>query len=348
MKYEDKDGDMIILASQNDLDDIFMFDEAETINVVISETLSLPNLHLKGNMSSRLGSASANPVVSLYNTSSVLSSSLQSNPTNIAHNSQIWSRPVQSSEVSSTTPRNTDNNTIGPTNTLARTTQNIFNSSNTNNTNAATVASRALRPVNGSRLERFPNIGDNNQQTRQQEMFNIRWKKGEMLGQGAFGVVYLGLNIDTGELMAVKQMATEDVSRRELSSLENEIHLLRNLRHPNIVRYIGTELNAESMSIFLEYVPGGSLKALIDKFGHLEESVARSYTRQLLIGLEYLHRHGIAHRDIKGANCLVGNDGVIKLADFGNSKHWRPITTTDTNGNNNVVHASATGDIKGI
>ena len=49
----------------------------------------------------------------------------------------------------------------------------------------------------------------------------------------------------------------------------------------------------------------------------LEEPVAKSYTRQLLIGLEYLHRNGIAHRDIKGANCLVGNDGVIKLADFG-------------------------------
>ena len=84
-----------------------------------------------------------------------------------------------------------------------------------------------------------------------------------MLGQGAFGVVYLGLNIDTGELMAVKQMATEEVSKRELSSLENEITVLRNLSDPNIVRYIGTELSAESLSIFLEYVPGGSLKSLV-------------------------------------------------------------------------------------
>jgi serine/threonine protein kinase len=173
-----------------------------------------------------------------------------------------------------------------------------------------------------------------------------------MLGQGAFGVVYLGLNIDSGELMAVKQMATDDVSKRELNSLENEIHLLRNLRHPNIVRYIGTELNSERLSIFLEYVPGGSLKALIDKFGHLEESVARSYTRQLLIGLEYLHRHGIAHRDIKGANCLVGNDGVIKLADFGNSKHWRPPTQTGSLGAAGVGGGgtkgqSSSGDIKG-
>lgn len=151
-------------------------------------------------------------------------------------------------------------------------------------------------------------------------------------------------------------MATDDVSKRELSSLENEIKLLRSLRHPNIVRYIGTELNIECMSIFLEYVPGGSLKTLIDKFGHLEESVAKSYTRQLLIGLEYLHRHGIAHRDIKGANCLVGNDGVIKLADFGNSKHWRPITNATNGGvsSGSAIDGSSggnvpapSGDIKG-
>ena len=64
-----------------------------------------------------------------------------------------------------------------------------------------------------------------------------RWKKGEVLGQGAFGVVYLGLNNDTGELMAVKQMGTEEVSAKELKTLKNEVDLLRKLQHPNIVRY---------------------------------------------------------------------------------------------------------------
>ena len=99
--------------------------------------------------------------------------------------------------------------------------------------------------------------------------------------------------------------------------------LSRKLSHQNIVRYIGTEVTPTALSIFLEYIPGGSLKCLIEKFGFLEEPVVRTYSRQLLLGLEYLHRNGIAHRDVKGANCLVGNDGVIKLADFGASKTWR-------------------------
>jgi len=121
----------------------------------------------------------------------------------------------------------------------------------------------------------------------------------QVLGQGAFGVVALGLDIDSGELMAVKQMAIDEVSSRDLATLENEINLLRNLRHPNIVRYIGMEVNPTHLSIFLEYVPGGSLKSLIDKFGAFEEPVVRSYTRQLLLGLEHLHRFGVVHRDIK-------------------------------------------------
>jgi mitogen-activated protein kinase kinase kinase len=155
--------------------------------------------------------------------------------------------------------------------------------------------------------------------------------------------VYLGLNTESGELMAVKQMSLDEVSTKELSSLENEIQLLRNHRHQNIVRYIGTEVTPVSLSIFLEYVPGGSLKNLIEKFGSLEENVVRSYTRQLLLGLEYLHRNGIAHRDIKGANCLVGNDGVVKLADFGASKYWRPAATAS----GSVHQSNRSGDIKG-
>tara|TARA_B110000977_G_C10795567_1_gene384230 strand:- start:352 stop:591 length:240 start_codon:yes stop_codon:yes gene_type:complete len=75
------------------------------------------------------------------------------------------------------------------------------------------------------------------------------------------------------------------------------------LEHENIVRYLGCEAGADHFSIFLEYVPGGSIRDLVGRFGPLDETVVRVYTRQLLLGLEYLHRAGFAHRDIKGG-CL--------------------------------------------
>lgn len=87
-----------------------------------------------------------------------------------------------------------------------------------------------------------------------------------------------------------------------MASLEEEVHLMRSLRHPNIVRYLGTsrEEGGRRLNIFLEFVPGGSIASLVGKFGALDESVVRVYTRQILLGLEYLHSNKIIHRDIKG------------------------------------------------
>ncbi len=314
---------MITLSSQNDLNDLFLYENSETINVTVTESVSLPQLTPKPAPVTKQSSAGNLLQYATVNASASRSDGMTT------RTSTAGGLGVGTPSQSMALPRFPGVGGAGGS--------------------GVSSSQSMLRP-----LDRFPSINDRfqqqqqiflQQQMMQQEMTGIRWKRGEMLGQGAFGVVYLGLNIDTGELMAVKQMATEEVSKKELSSLENEINLLRNLRHPNIVRYIGTELTSTALSIFLEYVPGGSLKALIEKFGALEESVARSYTRQLLLGLEYLHRNGIAHRDVKGANCLVGNDGVIKLADFGNSKHWRP---NGTNGIPNAnINATQTGDLKG-
>ena len=111
-----------------------------------------------------------------------------------------------------------------------------------------------------------------------------RWQRGEMLGQGAYGKVYLGLNLESGELMAVKQLDCNDVSHKELGALEHEVQMLRDLQHPNIVRYLGTDLNKDTFCIFLEYVPGGRIHGLLRRFGRLDEAVIRVYTRQLLLG----------------------------------------------------------------
>ncbi|XP_009364204.2 mitogen-activated protein kinase kinase kinase NPK1 [Pyrus x bretschneideri] len=161
----------------------------------------------------------------------------------------------------------------------------------------------------------------------------IRWRKGELIGSGAFGRVYMGMNLDSGELFAVKQVliaansASKEKTQAHIRELEEEVKLLKNLSHPNIVRYLGTAREEDSLNILLEFVPGGSISSLLGKFGSFPESVIRMYTKQLLLGLEYLHKNEIMHRDIKGANILVDNKGCIKLADFGASKKVVELAT---------------------
>ena len=161
----------------------------------------------------------------------------------------------------------------------------------------------------------------------------IQWKKGHLLGRGAFGEVYLGMT-NAGEFIAVKQVRLPDNENQDETSsqsktvraLRHEIQLMRGLHHENIVRYLGTQHVDHTLNIFLEYVPGGSIASILHKFSRFPEDVIRSFTKQILSGLAYLHAHHIIHRDIKGANILVGTSGIIKVADFGASKKLVSLT----------------------
>ncbi|CAM9263203.1 unnamed protein product, partial [Heterosigma akashiwo] len=155
------------------------------------------------------------------------------------------------------------------------------------------------------------------------------WKRGELIGCGATGRVYMGLNEITGEIMAVKEIAcTEKMSVDDLQAIQTEVDLMRKLNHPRIVQYIGTEFVSNKLMIFTEWVPGGSLLTLKKKFGKLSELLLKNYIGQILEGLAYLHAQGIVHRDIKAANVLVDDRGGIKLADFGSSKHFKEGSNT--------------------
>ncbi|KAK9818541.1 hypothetical protein WJX74_002024 [Apatococcus lobatus] len=164
----------------------------------------------------------------------------------------------------------------------------------------------------------------------------MNWKCGNLIGAGAFGRVFLGMNNDNGKLMAVKQVLISkdaDVAGRvaeNVRGLELEVSVLRELKHPNIVQYLGTTRTEEHLNIFLEYVPGGSIASLINSFGPFEETVIKKYTRQILLGLDYLHKKKVMHRDIKGANILVNDHGLVKLADFGASKTIESLVTMDS------------------
>ncbi|MCJ1388330.1 ATP binding [Xylographa bjoerkii] len=156
----------------------------------------------------------------------------------------------------------------------------------------------------------------------------VKWMQGSLIGQGSFGSVYLALHAITGELMAVKQVdmpskSNSDIDKRKevmVAALKREIDLLRDLQHPHIVQYLGSNSDDEHFNIFLEYVPGGSVAAMLITYGHLQEPLIRNFVRQILDGLSYLHGQDIIHRDIKGANVLVDNKGNIKISDFGISK----------------------------
>ncbi|KAF9514518.1 hypothetical protein BS47DRAFT_1343100 [Hydnum rufescens UP504] len=156
---------------------------------------------------------------------------------------------------------------------------------------------------------------------------SIKWIKGALIGSGSFGSVYLGMDAFHGLLMAVKQVElptgsshNEERKKSMLSALEREIELLKDLQHPNIVQYLDSSMDEHHLNIFLEYVPGGSVVALLRNYGAFEEELVRNWVSQILAGLVYLHERDIIHRDIKGANILVDNKGGIKISDFGISK----------------------------
>lgn len=167
---------------------------------------------------------------------------------------------------------------------------------------------------------------------------NFKYMKGALIGQGSFGSVYLALHAVTGELMAVKQVegpggtnATLDAKKNTMvDALKHEIDLLRELKHPNIVQYLGSNTEGTHLNIFLEYVPGGSVAKMLVNYGPLGESLIANFVRQILTGLAYLHSKDIIHRDIKGANILIDHKGAVKISDFGISKRVEAASLNTT------------------
>ncbi|KAF9185935.1 ATP binding [Haplosporangium sp. Z 767] len=153
------------------------------------------------------------------------------------------------------------------------------------------------------------------------------WIRGKFIGLGSFARVSLGWHRQFGTFMAVKQVELpvnnsykEDKQKTLVEALEREIDLLKQLHHERIVQYIGSDIEKGHINIFLEYVPGGSIATLLANYGPFSEILVRSFVKQILEGLDYLHECDIIHRDIKGANILVDNKGCIKISDFGISK----------------------------
>jgi hypothetical protein len=154
----------------------------------------------------------------------------------------------------------------------------------------------------------------------------IPWLQGDIIGKGSFGTVYYGVNCTDGTIMAVKQVELPGMAQTRdgfdrrvmmVEALESEISFLRRLEHENIVRCYGSRMDDFHLTVFLEYVSGGSISSMISKQGRIPGDDAKSYIEQVVAGVAYLHDNEIIHRDIKGANILVSSDHKIKISDFG-------------------------------
>jgi hypothetical protein len=153
----------------------------------------------------------------------------------------------------------------------------------------------------------------------------LKWKKGKLLGKGAYGKVWEGL-LDSTRMIAVKEVEldveSQERAEAQFDKLQMEVGILRSLSHRNIVGYLGACMNNGVVYIFMDYISGGSIQNILKRFGPLSEKVICHYTRQILKALHYLHFNKIMHRDVKGANILVTPKGVVKLIDFGCAKQF--------------------------
>jgi len=176
-----------------------------------------------------------------------------------------------------------------------------------------------------------------------------RWTIGATLGKGGYSWVKRGQDIKTGKIVALKFMEKADVSwvKEQAKQVETEIEALKNIRHQNVMKLYAYNLNAQyptatgaaakddthgnkkrdseqkyidTILLVLEYAPGGELFDILYYTSALKETVARTYFKQIINGLEACHNANVVHRDLKPQNLLLDSKFNLKITDFGLSK----------------------------
>ena len=163
-----------------------------------------------------------------------------------------------------------------------------------------------------------------------------RWYIGETLGKGGYSWVKKGIDIKNGKHVALKfidrKTMNNNFSIKRVEQIKTEITVLKRMRHSNIVRLFAYNMKTKYperdeskpgrnvMFLVLEYMSGGELFDLLYYTNALSEILARTYFRQLMAGVEALHRHYMTHRDLKPQNLLLDKHYNLKISDFGLSK----------------------------
>ncbi|THU44008.1 hypothetical protein C4D60_Mb02t02840 [Musa balbisiana] len=152
------------------------------------------------------------------------------------------------------------------------------------------------------------------------------FEKLHKIGQGTYSSVYKARDLETGKTVALKKVRFVNVDPESVRFMAREIHILRRLDHPNVVKLEALVTSKMSCSLYLvfEYMEH-DLAGLVAIPGiKFTEPQVKCYMQQLLHGLEHCHMKGVLHRDIKGANLLIDNNGILKIADFGLATIYNP------------------------
>ena len=137
------------------------------------------------------------------------------------------------------------------------------------------------------------------------------------IGSGGFGTVFLAEDTWIDKRVALKVPHKQGADSVDLL---REPRLLASLNHPNIVTILTAERLEDVFFIVMEFVAGETLEAIIARDGALELPLALDYTCQICNAVDYAHRHGVLHRDLRPSNVLVADSGLVKVADFGTSR----------------------------
>ncbi|CAD8073148.1 unnamed protein product [Paramecium sonneborni] len=150
----------------------------------------------------------------------------------------------------------------------------------------------------------------------------------QSIGKGAFGKVYRGLHRPTQQRVAIKILEKSRIEQPEdFIRIQREIHILRKLRHPNIVQLYEILESESKIYLIMEFVSGGELFQHIVKNNKLSEQDAAPFFSQIIEAIEYLHSLKVAHRDLKPENLLLEND-ILKVVDFGLSNIYTDLLNT--------------------
>ncbi|KAJ0240945.1 Protein kinase superfamily protein [Hirschfeldia incana] len=152
------------------------------------------------------------------------------------------------------------------------------------------------------------------------------FEKLDKIGQGTYSTVYRARDLETGKMVAMKKVRFVNMDPESVRFMAREINILRKLDHPNVMKLecLVTSKLSGSLYLVFEYMEHDLSGLALRPGVKFTEPQIKCYMKQLLSGLEHCHSRGILHRDIKGSNLLVNNDGVLKIGDFGLASFYHP------------------------